>query len=245
MTPRGTWLGLVLAALAVAGCGVQGDGSLRPVPAVTIARLPKDHRPPAADGEGYAGGPPLVTKGRGGAVRRAGAGFEPGGGDAVELGTVLADKADRDEGLMNTETSQVVGQTRPDLAKILPTLPQASTATEMAERRPVGEPVLAEAEAEAAGPRAPDVAARYRQNCGSCHSLDLVEHQRLDRDGWDWVLDDMIETYKATWIHPKLREELLDYLVERLGPEVPRDAPPAAPVAPPPIAAPADVPPAR
>ena len=42
MSARSTWVGLVLLAFVVAGCGIQGDGSLRAVNAVTLARLPKD-----------------------------------------------------------------------------------------------------------------------------------------------------------------------------------------------------------
>lgn len=63
----------------------------------------------------------------------------------------------------------------------------------------------------------PELDALYRQSCQPCHSLDLVEHQRLDRDDWEWVLEDMVEIYGATWITPKQQERLLDYLSERLG----------------------------
>jgi hypothetical protein len=95
---------------------------------------------------------------------------------------------------------------------------------------------------------APDDEALYRQNCQPCHSLDLVEHQRLDRDDWEWVLDDMIEVYGASWIKPKQKSRLLEFLVERFGPEASRDVEGAPPVGPPPVAdvaPPAARPPAR
>ena len=54
-----------------------------------------------------------------------------------------------------------------------------------------------------------------RGHCGVCHSYQLVEAQRLDRANWEWVMDDMIGRYGATWISPPLREAIVDYLVER------------------------------
>jgi hypothetical protein len=46
-----------------------------------------------------------------------------------------------------------------------------------------------------------------------------VEQQRLDRANWEWVMDDMIDKYGATWIDPVLRERIVDYLVEHHGRE--------------------------
>lgn len=56
-------------------------------------------------------------------------------------------------------------------------------------------------------------------HCGVCHSYQLVEQQRLNRANWQWVMDDMIDKYGATWIDPPLRERIVDYLVEHHGPE--------------------------
>jgi hypothetical protein len=58
-----------------------------------------------------------------------------------------------------------------------------------------------------------------RGHCSVCHSYDLVEQQRLDRANWDWVMDDMIDKYGATWIDPSLRERIVDYLVAHHGPD--------------------------
>ncbi|HEY7520603.1 MAG TPA: hypothetical protein VIE36_20120 [Methylomirabilota bacterium] len=58
-----------------------------------------------------------------------------------------------------------------------------------------------------------------RGHCSVCHSYGLVEQQRLDRANWDWVMDDMIDKYGATWIDPRLRQRIVDYLVEHHGPE--------------------------
>ena len=58
-----------------------------------------------------------------------------------------------------------------------------------------------------------------RGHCSVCHSYRLVEQQRLDRANWEWVMDDMIDKYGATWIDPGLREAIVDYLVEHQGPE--------------------------
>ena len=58
-----------------------------------------------------------------------------------------------------------------------------------------------------------------RGHCSVCHSYELVEAQRLDRANWEWVMDDMIDKYGATWIDPGLREAIVDYLVEHQGPE--------------------------
>lgn len=77
----------------------------------------------------------------------------------------------------------------------------------------------------AQGPSPPAAAARplpadvVRGHCSVCHSYRLVEQQRLDRANWEWVMDDMIDKYGATWIDPGLREAIVDYLVEHQGPE--------------------------
>lgn len=58
-----------------------------------------------------------------------------------------------------------------------------------------------------------------RGHCSVCHSFELVEQQRLDRANWDWVMEDMIVKYGATWIDEEFRARLVDYLVEHYGPE--------------------------
>lgn len=59
----------------------------------------------------------------------------------------------------------------------------------------------------------------YVAYCGACHTLDLVESQRLDHDGWAWVMEDMVEQYGGTWIKPSEQKVLIDYLAETFGPK--------------------------
>lgn len=88
---------------------------------------------------------------------------------------------------------------------------------------PFGAPPLVGAPAHAQATRAttPDAlsSAVVRGHCSVCHSYSLVESQRLDRANWDWVMDDMIDKYGATWIDPILRKRMVDYLVAHHGPE--------------------------
>jgi cytochrome c5 len=90
---------------------------------------------------------------------------------------------------------------------------------------PFGAPSAFDAPARAQAPRrapatAPELPADVvRGHCSVCHSYSLVEQQRLDRANWDWVMDDMIDKYGATWIDPVLRERIVDYLVEHHGRE--------------------------
>jgi hypothetical protein len=59
-----------------------------------------------------------------------------------------------------------------------------------------------------------------RSRCAACHSLEVVHAQRLDRDGWSWVLDDMEEFgFVAT---PDERERIVEYLAREHGPEANR-----------------------
>ena len=59
----------------------------------------------------------------------------------------------------------------------------------------------------------------YHSYCASCHGLELVESQHLDRETWQWVMSDVVNEYGATWITPKQQEILIDYLVEHHGPQ--------------------------
>ncbi|MCG8404876.1 MAG: cytochrome c [Phycisphaerales bacterium] len=58
----------------------------------------------------------------------------------------------------------------------------------------------------------------YVAYCSACHTLELVESQRLDRTNWEWVMDDVVNEYGGTWITEQEREILIDYLVENFGP---------------------------
>lgn len=58
-----------------------------------------------------------------------------------------------------------------------------------------------------------------RGNCSPCHSIRLVTQQRLDRANWEWVMEDMVKKYGATWISKDLQKIIIDYLVKHYGPD--------------------------
>lgn len=66
----------------------------------------------------------------------------------------------------------------------------------------------------------------FETHCGACHSLELPRSQRLDRNTWRWVVDDMVDQFGATWITEAQQRAIIDYLAEHYGPDRPR-APPA------------------
>lgn len=61
----------------------------------------------------------------------------------------------------------------------------------------------------------------FETHCGVCHSLELPRSQRLDRNTWRWVMDDMVNKFGATWITGKQQELIIDYLTENHGPQSP------------------------
>ncbi len=77
----------------------------------------------------------------------------------------------------------------------------------------------AEPTSDDAAETAPLPAEVVRGHCSVCHSFRLVEQQRLDRANWEWVLEDMIVKYGATWIDERLGERMVDFLVKHYGPE--------------------------
>jgi len=52
--------------------------------------------------------------------------------------------------------------------------------------------------------------------CIICHSLEMVAQQRLDRAGWQAIIDRMV-SYGMS-ISPEEKRAILDYLVSSLGP---------------------------
>lgn len=58
----------------------------------------------------------------------------------------------------------------------------------------------------------------FETHCGVCHSLELPRSQRLDRNTWRWVMDDMVNKYGTIWITEKQQERIIDYLAENHGP---------------------------
>lgn len=199
MKSRIPWLGVLGMALIVAGCGIQGDGSLRPVNAVTLATLPKDMQ----------------------AKNQSEIGSKPAPVEAVEADPVREPPVYGDINQpkkLDREPRESEGRPRAGGGRS-PRPPSYLPGT-----------LLSGAAASSDEDSKGSVEALYRQSCQPCHSLDLVEHQRLNRDDWEWVLEDMVETYGARWITPKQRSELLDFLVDRYGSEEPPAPAPASPV---------------
>ncbi len=53
--------------------------------------------------------------------------------------------------------------------------------------------------------------------CVACHSLKIVTQQGLDREGWDEVLDLMVEEMNMEELPPEDRELVLDYLAKYIN----------------------------
>ncbi len=58
--------------------------------------------------------------------------------------------------------------------------------------------------------------------CSACHSINLVEQQRLSRRSWDEVLEWMVEEQGMDELEPDERELILSYLSTAFGQDVPR-----------------------
>jgi hypothetical protein len=58
--------------------------------------------------------------------------------------------------------------------------------------------------------------------CNACHSIRLVTQQRLSRDRWDEILDEMVEKQGMPPLPDGERAAVLGYLAEHLNPDVPR-----------------------
>lgn len=56
------------------------------------------------------------------------------------------------------------------------------------------------------------------QNCGACHSLDLVKQNRATKEGWKETITWMQETQKL-WDLGVQEEVILHYLAKNYGPE--------------------------
>lgn len=59
----------------------------------------------------------------------------------------------------------------------------------------------------------------FETNCGVCHDLSLPQSRRYDEATWEWVVDDMVNNFGATWITEEQQEKIVDYLAEAYGPE--------------------------
>lgn len=57
--------------------------------------------------------------------------------------------------------------------------------------------------------------------CTACHSEMIVAQQGLTRDGWDDLLDWMVEEQGMHEIDPETRDTILDYLAEHYNTDRP------------------------
>lgn len=59
----------------------------------------------------------------------------------------------------------------------------------------------------------------FETNCRVCHELDVPKSRRYDRAGWEWVVDDMVNNYGATFITEEQQKLIVDYLAATQGPK--------------------------
>ena len=73
--------------------------------------------------------------------------------------------------------------------------------------------------------KAPEVAAGlsgkelFEVHCQVCHSLALPEKQRLSRQNWEWVVDDMVNKYGMNWVSPSDQKKIVDHLAANFKPK--------------------------
>ncbi len=65
--------------------------------------------------------------------------------------------------------------------------------------------------------------------CQTCHDIGFVSRERLSRERWDAVLDEMV--LQGLKVTPEERQAILDYLAVYLGTEPPPEPPTATPAA--------------
>ena len=82
--------------------------------------------------------------------------------------------------------------------------------------------LLLAAAAAASGPEPAPGQETVETLCLACHSLAIVEQQRLNRRVWDEVLVWMVEEQGMPELEPEERQAVLDYLAQTYGAEVPR-----------------------
>jgi competence ComEA-like helix-hairpin-helix protein len=74
-------------------------------------------------------------------------------------------------------------------------------------------PVLASAQSELPDGRGKDL---VQSSCTDCHSVDRIMAQRLDEDGWNAIVREMIESGAA--INPNDMKAIVSYLAKNFGP---------------------------
>ncbi len=57
----------------------------------------------------------------------------------------------------------------------------------------------------------------FESYCGACHSIMLPKSQRLDRNNWAWVIEDMVNDMGCA-IKEDEQVLVIDYLAEHFGP---------------------------
>lgn len=56
-----------------------------------------------------------------------------------------------------------------------------------------------------------------QNNCTDCHSVERIKAQRLDEEGWDGILREMMETGAS--INPEDIQVIVEYLTKNFGPD--------------------------
>jgi competence ComEA-like helix-hairpin-helix protein len=74
-------------------------------------------------------------------------------------------------------------------------------------------PVLASAHSELPDGKGKDL---VQSSCTDCHSVDRIMAQRLDEDGWNAIVREMIESGAA--INPNDMKAIVSYLAKNFGP---------------------------
>lgn len=59
----------------------------------------------------------------------------------------------------------------------------------------------------------------FETNCRVCHELEVPKSRRYDRAGWEWVVDDMVNNYGATFITEEQQKLIVDYLAATHNPK--------------------------
>jgi competence ComEA-like helix-hairpin-helix protein len=54
-------------------------------------------------------------------------------------------------------------------------------------------------------------------NCTDCHSLERIKAQRLDEEGWNGIMREMMET--GAYINPEDIQVIVQYLTKNFGPD--------------------------
>lgn len=59
----------------------------------------------------------------------------------------------------------------------------------------------------------------FETNCRVCHDLSVPKSHHYDRANWEWVVDDMVNNYGATFITEEQQKLVVDYLAATQSPK--------------------------